>query len=44
MILLAIILIIFLAFSVVLLTAALCMLCMGFYDEIYGDFENESGD
>ena len=44
MLALAIILIIFLAFSVVLLAAALCMLCMGFYDEIYGDLENELGD
>lgn len=44
MMLLAIILIIFLGFSVVLLAAALCMLCMGFYDEIYGETENTQGD
>lgn len=44
MILLAIILVVFLAFSVVLLAAALCMLCMGFYDEIYREIETESGD
>lgn len=44
MMLLAIILIIFLGFSVVLLAVALCMLCMGFYDEIYGETENTQGD
>lgn len=44
MLALAIILIIFLGFSVVLLAAALFMLCMGFYDEIYGETENTQGD
>jgi hypothetical protein len=44
MTLLAIILIVFLAFSVVLLAATLCMLCMGFYDEIYGETESTQGD
>jgi hypothetical protein len=44
MILLTIILVVFLAFSVVLLTAALCMLCMEFYDEIYGETESTQGD
>ena len=44
MMLLAIILIVFLAFSVVLLAATLCMLCMGFYDEIYGETESTQGD
>lgn len=31
-------------FGVLLLTGALCALCLGMYDEIYGDLENESGD
>ena len=44
MMLLAIILIIFLGFSVVLLATALCMLCRGFYDEIYGETESTQGD
>lgn len=44
MLALAIILAIFLGLSVIVLTCALCALCMGFYDEIYGDLENESGD
>lgn len=44
MLVLSIILIVFLGLSVVVLTGALCALCMGFYDEIYGDLENEEGD
>lgn len=38
---LSMILITFLGLSVVVLTGALCALCMGFYEEIYGDLENE---
>lgn len=41
MLMLSIILIVFLGLSVVVLTGALCALCMGFYEEIYGDLENE---
>lgn len=44
MLALAIILVVFLGLSVVVLTCALCALCMGFYDEIYGDLENEQGE
>lgn len=44
MLALSIILIVFLGLSVVVLTGALCALCMGFYEEIYGDFEKEQGD
>lgn len=44
MLALAIILVVFLGVSVVVLTCALCALCLGFYDEIYGNLENESGD
>ena len=44
MLMLSIILIVFLGLSVVVLTGALCALCMGFYDEIYGDLEKETGD
>lgn len=44
MLVLAVFLIVFLSLAVVLLTGALCALCMGFYDEIYGDLENEEGD
>lgn len=43
MLALAIILVVFLGLSVVVLTCALCALCLGFYDEIYGSLENESG-
>lgn len=41
MLALAIILIVFLGLSLIVLTGALCAFCMGFYDEIYGDLENE---
>lgn len=44
MLALAIILVVFLGLSVVVLTGALCALCMGFYEEIYGDLEKEEGD
>lgn len=44
MLALAIILVVFLGLSVIVLTGALCALCMGFYDEIYGDLEKEEGD
>lgn len=44
MLALAIILVVFLGLSVIVLTCALCALCLGYYDEIYGDLENESGD
>lgn len=44
MLALSIILIVFLGLSVVVLTGALCALCMDFYEEIYGDLENEQGD
>ena len=44
MLALAILLIVFLGLSVVVLTGALCALCMGFYEEIYGDLEKEQGD
>lgn len=44
MLVLSMILIVFLGLSVVVLTGALCALCMGFYEEIYGDLENEPGD
>lgn len=39
---LSIILIVFLAFSVVMLAAAIAMLSMGFCEEFYGDLENET--
>lgn len=44
MLALAIILGVFLGLSVIVLACALCALCLGYYDEIYGDLENESGD
>lgn len=44
MLALAIILVMFLGISVVVLTGALCALCLGIYDEIYGDLEEEQGD
>ena len=44
MLALAIILVVFLGLSVVVLTCALCALCLGMYDEIYGDLEKEAGD
>ena len=44
MLLLSIILIVFLGLSVIVMTGALCALCLGFYEEIYGDLENEKGD
>lgn len=44
MFVLSIILIVFLGLSVVVLTGALCALCVGFYEEIYGDLEKEEGD
>lgn len=44
MLALAIILVVFLGLSVVVLTGALCALCLGFYDEIYGDLEEKQGD
>lgn len=44
MLIVSLFLIVFLGLAVVLLTAAICALCMGFYDEIYGDLEKESGD
>ena len=44
MLALAIILVVFLGLSVIVLTGALCALCMGFYDEINGDLEKEEGD
>lgn len=44
MLALSIILIVFLAFSVVMLAAAIAMLSMGFYEDIYGDLENKTGD
>lgn len=44
MLALTIILVVFLGLSVIVLTCALCALCLGYYDEIYGDLENESGD
>lgn len=44
MLMLSIILIVFLGLSVVVLTGALCALCMGFYEEIYGDLEKEDKD
>lgn len=44
MLALAIILVVFLGLSVIVLTCTLCALCLGYYDEIYGDLENESGD
>lgn len=44
MLALSIILIVFLGLSVVVLTGALCAICMGFYEEIYGDLEKEQGD
>lgn len=44
MLLLSIILIVFLSLSVIVMTGALFALCMGFYDEIYRDLENEEGD
>ena len=44
MLALAIFLIVFLGLSVVVLTGALCALCMGFYEDIYGDLEKEQGD
>jgi hypothetical protein len=44
MLALAIILVVFLGLSVIVLIGTLCALCLGYYDEIYGDLENESGD
>ena len=44
MLALAIILVVFLGMSVVVLTGALCALCLGMYDEIYGDLEEEQRD
>lgn len=44
MLALSIILIVFLGLSVVVLTGAFCAVCMGFYEEIYGDLEKEQGD
>lgn len=44
MLAIAIILVLFLGISVVVLTGALCALCLGIYDEIYGDLEEEQGD
>ena len=44
MLALAIILVMFLGKSVVVLTGAVCALCLGMYDEIYGDLEEEQGD
>lgn len=44
MLALAIILVVFLGLSVIVLTCALCALCLGYYDEIYGDLEEEQGD
>lgn len=44
MLALAIILVVFLGLSVIVLTGALCALCLGMYDEIYGDLEEEQGD
>lgn len=44
MLLLSIILIVFLGLSVIVMTGALCALCLGFYEEIYGDLEKEQGD
>ena len=44
MLAIAIILVVFLGLSVIVLTGALCALCMGFYEEIYGDLEKEQGD
>lgn len=42
MLALSIILIIFLALSIVLIAMVLSMFFMGVYDEIYGDLENET--
>lgn len=44
MLALSIILIVFLGLSLIVLTGALCAVCMGFYEEIYGDLEKEEGD
>lgn len=44
MLVLAIILIVFLSVSVIVLTGAICALCLGFYDEIYGDLDKQKGD
>lgn len=44
MLILSIILVVFLGISVISLTWALCALCMGLYNEVYGDLETETGD
>lgn len=41
---LSIILIVFLGLSVVVLTGALCALCMGFYEDFCAEEENKPGD
>lgn len=40
MVVLFIILMVFLSFGIILLTGALCALCTGFYEEIYGDADS----
>lgn len=42
MLVLGIILILFLTISVIVLSCALCALCLGFYDDIYGELETET--
>lgn len=44
MLVLSVILVMFLGLSVVVLTGALCSLCMDFYEDFYGDLEKEQGD
>jgi hypothetical protein len=41
MLLLSIILIVFLGLSVIVMTGALCALCLGFYEDIYKDTDYE---